>query len=252
MKQKRGFTLIELLVVIAIIAILAAILFPVFARAQETARVSKCLNNLKQIGIALQIYVDDWNSRFPKTQYFGKVWWFVQQSGPASGPFIQDRLSKYVRNNDVWLCPSLKPGQKIPRDPASLPFDHYTYGQNCGTSVAAVGAASNYMWMYAHWYTGPVTGKGDDNKATDHVLIGGLPTARVTRPSLAMLFMEFPYWTPSPHKVIDRRGYHVAVTTSFFDGHVKLEKRPDHAYSYASLGFADSPRDPTMERPWPK
>jgi len=60
MKGRVGFTLIELLVVIAIIAILAAILFPVFAKAREKARQSSCLSNIKQIGLALQQYVQDY------------------------------------------------------------------------------------------------------------------------------------------------------------------------------------------------
>ena len=64
--QKKAFTLIELLVVIAIIALLAAILFPVFARARENARKSSCQNNLKQIGIGLLQYVQDYDERFPQ------------------------------------------------------------------------------------------------------------------------------------------------------------------------------------------
>ena len=63
-RQRRGFTLIELLVVIAIIAILAAILFPVFAQAREKARSTACLNNLKQLGTANQMYMNDWDDGF--------------------------------------------------------------------------------------------------------------------------------------------------------------------------------------------
>ena len=65
---KKGFTLIELLVVIAIIAILAAILFPVFAQAREKARQTSCLSNLKQIGTALQLYIDDFDQTYPCAQ----------------------------------------------------------------------------------------------------------------------------------------------------------------------------------------
>src|SRR5690606_11463989 len=61
----RGFTLIELLVVIAIISILAAILFPVFARARESARRASCLSNLKQIGLASMMYVQDYDEKYP-------------------------------------------------------------------------------------------------------------------------------------------------------------------------------------------
>ena len=66
--RRKGFTLIELLVVIAIIAILAAILFPVFARARENARKSNCLSNLKQLGNGMMMYVQDYDECF--TGYF--------------------------------------------------------------------------------------------------------------------------------------------------------------------------------------
>ena len=68
-RQKRGFTLIELLVVIAIIAILAAILFPVFSRARESARKTACLSNMKQIGTALMMYCQDWDEAFPLNRF---------------------------------------------------------------------------------------------------------------------------------------------------------------------------------------
>lgn len=64
-RQRRGFTLIELLVVIAIIAILAAILFPVFSRAREKGRQSSCLSNLRQLGTALRAYATDYHERLP-------------------------------------------------------------------------------------------------------------------------------------------------------------------------------------------
>jgi prepilin-type N-terminal cleavage/methylation domain-containing protein len=61
----RGFTLIELLVVIAIIAILAAILFPVFARAKEAAQMRQCASNCRQIGLGIQMYLPDWSGAYP-------------------------------------------------------------------------------------------------------------------------------------------------------------------------------------------
>src|SRR6266699_2776893 len=65
MRKRTGFTLIELLVVIAIIAILAAILFPVFAQAREKARQATCLSNFKQIGLGVMMYVQDWDETYP-------------------------------------------------------------------------------------------------------------------------------------------------------------------------------------------
>src|SRR5690606_14073104 len=75
--QKRGFTLIELLVVIAIIAILAAILFPVFARARENARRTSCLSNLKQIGLGVMQYVQDYDEMYPRAVQKNEHVWNV-------------------------------------------------------------------------------------------------------------------------------------------------------------------------------
>jgi prepilin-type N-terminal cleavage/methylation domain-containing protein len=87
MRNRRGFTLIELLVVIAIIAILAAILFPVFARAREQARKTTCLSQVKQLGLAMQMYTNDYDERFPSCVI---SWWCggtVSQDGrdPVTG-----------------------------------------------------------------------------------------------------------------------------------------------------------------------
>ena len=71
-RPKAAFTLIELLVVIAIIAVLAAILFPVFAQARDKARQAACLSNLKQVGTALAMYQQDYDERMPSTCNYGR------------------------------------------------------------------------------------------------------------------------------------------------------------------------------------
>jgi prepilin-type N-terminal cleavage/methylation domain-containing protein/prepilin-type processing-associated H-X9-DG protein len=106
-QRRRGFTLIELLVVIAIIAILAAILFPVFAQAREKARQSTCLSNTKQIGMALMQYEQDWDDANPG------VWFGPVSASPWSRPSDDVRFYKwmdavypYVKNEQVFNCPS--------------------------------------------------------------------------------------------------------------------------------------------------
>ncbi len=95
--RKRGFTLIELLVVITIIAILAAILFPVFARAREKARASGCQSNLKQIGLAILQYVSDYDDVLPIGSY---------NSPPLTGIRWMHQIYPYVKNAQIFTCPS--------------------------------------------------------------------------------------------------------------------------------------------------
>ena len=92
--QPNGFTLVELLVVIAIIAILAAILFPVFGRARENARRSSCQSNLKQIGIAMAQYQQDYDERTLVVDEDTGYSWF--------GP-----IQPYIKGEQVFRCPSL-------------------------------------------------------------------------------------------------------------------------------------------------
>jgi prepilin-type N-terminal cleavage/methylation domain-containing protein/prepilin-type processing-associated H-X9-DG protein len=98
--MRRGFTLIELLVVIAIIAILAAILFPVFAKAREKARQTSCLSNLKQIGTCVLMYAQDYDETYPLE--------FSITSDPASQtPYTwPNRVMPYVKNMQLFKCPS--------------------------------------------------------------------------------------------------------------------------------------------------
>ena len=95
---RRGFTLIELLVVIAIIAILAAILFPVFAKAREKARQTSCLSNLKQLGTSVMMYVQDYDEMYPLD---------LSTFGPSQIPGTwPNRVMPYVKNTQLFKCPS--------------------------------------------------------------------------------------------------------------------------------------------------
>lgn len=108
--EKRGFTLIELLVVIAVIAILAALLFPVFARVREKARQTTCLSNLRQIATAILMYASDYDDTLPcehnqwhqcpvhGTWYTSGAWWKYKSM-----------VLPYVKNESVFICPSDRP-----------------------------------------------------------------------------------------------------------------------------------------------
>lgn len=100
---RRAFTLIELLVVIAIIAILAAILFPVFARARESARAISCASNLKQIGLGFALYIDDTNGVYPLAA--STIAWDDVDASKGTAPWMQ-QIYAYTKNRQIYKCAS--------------------------------------------------------------------------------------------------------------------------------------------------
>ncbi|MFM7320406.1 MAG: DUF1559 domain-containing protein [Armatimonadota bacterium] len=108
--RNQGFTLIELLVVIAIIAILAAILFPVFAQAREKARAASCLSNIKQLTLGMAMYAQDYDETFPEwrwDQNFSTSWGDKGSPSPNNATTIwYYAIYPYVKNGKVYACPS--------------------------------------------------------------------------------------------------------------------------------------------------
>ncbi|MBM3946742.1 MAG: DUF1559 domain-containing protein [SAR202 cluster bacterium] len=115
--RRRGFTLIELLVVIAIIAILAAILFPVFAQAREAARKSQCASNLKQLGNAILMYKQDYDETYPQSNSLFSAYVNIQtfppnavNATPGNRTYWESCwawvIQPYIKNLDVYGCPS--------------------------------------------------------------------------------------------------------------------------------------------------
>ena len=165
-RGKQGFTLIELLVVIAIIALLAAILFPVFARARENARKTGCMNNMKQLSLGFLQYTQDYDETLPN------VWngpsgvnapggWMFYTAFDINGltsAFDVKRGSvfPYVKSAQVYLCPSDTAGQKE--------GDSYGYnaclagtpsgGLSLGKSLASVNNVSRFMLLGEESFTG--------------------------------------------------------------------------------------------------
>ncbi|HIE53501.1 MAG TPA: DUF1559 domain-containing protein [Armatimonadetes bacterium] len=110
---RAGFTLVEMLVVIAIVAILAAILFPVFAQAREKARAARCVSNLRQLGAAIWMYAQDYDDLFPQAvdpadKYAPQIWarWPQWQARIPRMPMITEVLEPYIKGPEVWHCPS--------------------------------------------------------------------------------------------------------------------------------------------------
>ena len=194
MRQRPGFTLIELLVVIAIIAILAAILFPVFARAREKARETSCSSQLRQLGLALHMYAQDYDETFPFDNYVGNP-----------HPMLLNGLYPYVRNRNLFYCPSaqaLEAGASVPPPTYQGPADSVV-------NTDANWAACRITYKYYSWVL------------TD-------PWAQTMTPRLLTEGSDADCWLLSdwfrkkcptwPHKR-DKAG---GILVQFVDGHVKF------------------------------
>jgi prepilin-type N-terminal cleavage/methylation domain-containing protein/prepilin-type processing-associated H-X9-DG protein len=216
---KNAFTLIELLVVIAIIAILAAILFPVFGRARENARRSSCQSNLKQIGLGLLQYTQDYD------EMMTRVWYGVdagQSSLTGTRYKWMDATMPYTKSVQIFDCPSNTDGQK--------------YGFRSGYEYGSYGYNS------AYWDTSDqVRGPGPSN--ISHAMIVSPATTiwvadtapRPTETAATANTFEFTWQTISLQPTVDTSKTHrsldriqerhlESVNVLFVDGHVKSQK----------------------------
>lgn len=241
--KRRAFTLIELLVVIAIIAILAAILFPVFAQAREAARSTACLSNLKQIGNSVMMYSQDYDELYPMGTYGGPRNWEVNPDqlpgldcgskwagfNPGDGgtnfvgcsyggefyrTLMTVQLGPYIKNKQVWYCPS---------DKARTP------------SIANMQQGlQSYQWfpnwIYNTWCPGSSAGASGPYPCVKypdgyHNLNDDPPSARSDKPADRMLFIERgafgwdgPDAKPPNSNFNHARGYNAL----YMDGHAKV------------------------------
>jgi prepilin-type N-terminal cleavage/methylation domain-containing protein/prepilin-type processing-associated H-X9-DG protein len=166
-RKIQGFTLIELLVVIAIIAILASILFPVFARARENARRTSCLNNLKQFGLAMMQYTQDYDETYPKASSGG-----IGATPPGASQNLggsdwawQQLLHPYHKSLQIFYCPSGFNVKHPSQDRIFMTYGHYGANQDllrtgalAPRKIAEVAAPANvYALMDSGTYVIPAS-----------------------------------------------------------------------------------------------
>jgi prepilin-type N-terminal cleavage/methylation domain-containing protein/prepilin-type processing-associated H-X9-DG protein len=179
-KHNPGFTLIELLVVIAIIAILAAILFPVFNSARKAGQKVKCLSNLKQIGDALHIYCSDYSDKFPWAPAWSVQWRDFGWCPP--GPCLKEVdasgqeigvLRRYVSSSEVWYCPAFDMDSVL-----------MAYGP---LKMTPRWNQTTYIWL-----------SGTPDPRDYHQIYGNRPSD-IPNTSRQMVVFEMPYSDPGAH-----------------------------------------------------
>jgi prepilin-type N-terminal cleavage/methylation domain-containing protein/prepilin-type processing-associated H-X9-DG protein len=172
-QRRAAFTLIELLVVIAIIAILAAILFPVFAQAREKARQITCVSNLKQIGLAINMYKQDYDEIYVPRDLPNLggtpplIKWLKNAEDPATDP---DLVGPYIKNIPIRQCPSRRVANA--RYPMNDWFQTQVWGtENSpeGQNDAAVPRPSTTLIVWEHQISGHACNIGQFGGDKDHL-----------------------------------------------------------------------------------
>lgn len=274
----QAFTLIELLVVIAIIAILAAILFPVFGRARENARRTSCLSNMKQIGLGMQQYQQDYDEKVvpyrnsvPNPASNAENDPFLGTSGTPSSrtaSFMNQLLNPYIKSDQVWVCPSnpnawvsvdkrgtsdTDPGFRSYGGQNSYGVNNYTMKSNNGPSIAAFPeTATTLALVDASYYN--VLPKGACRLVGDAFdpATQGTPAGIYLKywRSLGNSF-EFRFTGGSPSEPSETeaetliKGRHMeTLNTLFLDGHAKSLNWGKVVNDAPAVGKTDSIWDP--------
>jgi prepilin-type N-terminal cleavage/methylation domain-containing protein/prepilin-type processing-associated H-X9-DG protein len=208
-RSQQGFTLIELLVVIAIIAILVAILFPVFAQAREAARKTACLSNVRQIGSAIMMYTQDYDEQMVYARSFGRLWsmqsWWGNggQGERTDDVELPDLLLPYTKNQGIFFCPSVPKSMRWELWNGA-PTNTFTFEQN-GTSYF-------YNWLVTGTCCVP---------AQAHIPIFRLSLAAIPAPAEAMLVWDMPFYRGLNQSFVPHME---GTNVGFADGHCKFHR----------------------------
>jgi len=202
--MRRGFTLIELLVVIAIIAILAAILFPVFAKAREKARQSSCLSNVKQVVLAALQYIQDYDETCPMH--------VVATTPTGTWVYWPEQMQPYIRNTQALVCPS----------------DNSPYG---------LSSPFGPSYQVSYGYSWAQLGSGNSTPAWARRL------GDITEPARTLMFTESVSYVVNYYSVSYRPEdrHNEGCNVGFADGHGKWHRKSE---LYQGTETADGPSTP--------
>lgn len=199
MRKPRAFTLIELLVVIAVIAILAAVLFPVLARARRAALRTQCTSNLRQIHGAVGLYTQDWDERYP----FAYSPDAVDEEGKR--PALKQAVWPYLASEDVWRCPS-DTGETYWQGPIG-------WKKRTSPFYAEDHCLQSYNWP----------GEGRPYHGSNPRTLAALPIADVKRPTTTPFAWEARPWHGSYRPDEDYFRSQALFNVLYCDGHVARE-----------------------------
>ena len=228
---RSALTLIELLVVIAIIAVLSAILFPVFAKAREKARQASCQSNLKQLGLGALMYTQDYDGVYPIAQYAdasGVEYWFAHGDG-ANFDKSAGLLYPYMRNHQIQRCPSWTGKARFGDgngygynwlfvgSDLGLTFDYSSWPslKNPAPEAALGDTASKLLFADSGFYNAPWWGGDGVMYETPYI---DPPSAWFGNPTVDFRHVDNTKQIDASSQTVTHRGYAGAV---YGDGHAK-------------------------------